>query len=49
MSEEEVATATNYEPGGGGFNNTISRLRTLELIVGTGAAMHAADDLMDQR
>lgn len=32
MTKEEVGSATGYEPAGGGFNNALSRLRTLELI-----------------
>lgn len=47
MSKEEVAAHSDYEPGGGGFNNAISRLRTLELITGTGAALRAAEELME--
>lgn len=33
---EEIATATNYEPGGGGFRNALGQLRTLGLIEGKG-------------
>jgi hypothetical protein len=38
LSKEDVArrTPTQYEPTGGGFNNALSRLRTLELIDGRG-------------
>jgi uncharacterized protein len=36
LTKQEVAAATGYEPGGGGFNNALSRLRTLELIEGRG-------------
>lgn len=32
MSKEELGEATGYEPTGGGFNNALGRLRTLELI-----------------
>lgn len=48
LSKDEVAARCDYEPAGGGFNNALSRLRTLELITGSGAALRAADDLMDQ-
>jgi hypothetical protein len=34
-----------YEANGGGFNNALSRLRTLELIGGRGE-LRASDDLM---
>lgn len=34
MTKQELALATDYEPGGGGFNNALSQLRTLELISG---------------
>lgn len=46
LSKEEVAAATptGYEPNGGGFNNALSRLRTLELISGRGA-LRASEDL----
>lgn len=33
--ETAAATPTNYAPDGGGFNNALSRLRTLELITGS--------------
>lgn len=36
MSKEEIAAAAGYAPDGGGFNNALSRLRTLGLIVGRG-------------
>lgn len=36
LSKEDIGRATNYEPAGGGFNNALSRLRTLELIEGRG-------------
>lgn len=32
MSKEDIGAATGYESSGGGFNNALSRLRTLELI-----------------
>ena len=44
FSKEEVATAAGYEASGGGFNNALSRLRTLELISGRGD-LRASDDL----
>lgn len=37
VSKEDLAAAAGYEPSGGGFNNALSRLRTLELIEGRGA------------
>ena len=36
MTKEHLATATNYEITGGGFNNSLSALRTLGLIEGSG-------------
>jgi hypothetical protein len=36
MSKEEVASKAGYEPNGGGFNNGLGRLRTLELVGGRG-------------
>ena len=38
MSKEEIAVRCNppYEPNGGGFNNALSRLRTLGIIEGKG-------------
>jgi hypothetical protein len=44
LSKEEVAAAAGYEASGGGFNNALSRLRTLELISGRGD-LKASDDL----
>ena len=35
-SKEDLATAAGYEASGGGFNNALSRLRTLGLIEGRG-------------
>lgn len=46
MSKEQLGAATNYEPSGGGFNNALSRLRTLELIQGRGE-LKASDELFD--
>jgi len=36
LTKEEVAVRTDYSVGGGGFNNALSKLRTLELIEGRG-------------
>lgn len=36
MSKSEVATVSGYDASGGGFNNALSRLRTLQLIYGSG-------------
>lgn len=46
LTKEETArrTASQYEPSGGGFNNAVGRLRTLELVVGRGE-LKASDDL----
>jgi uncharacterized protein len=35
LSKDELATRTGYAVGGGGFNNALSKLRTLELIHGS--------------
>lgn len=43
---DEIGGATDYAPGGGGFRNALSKLRTLELIEGRGS-MRASDDLFD--
>jgi hypothetical protein len=37
MTKEELGEATGYASGGGGFNNALSKLRTLELVHGSGA------------
>jgi len=47
LSKEEVAAAAGYEAKGGGFNNALSRLRTLELISGRGE-LKASDDLFSE-
>lgn len=47
LTKEQVAERTGYEPNGGGFNNSLSRLRTLELVAGNGAALCAAEELFD--
>jgi hypothetical protein len=36
LPKDEVAARAGYGAGGGGFNNAVSRLRTLELISGKG-------------
>jgi len=45
LAKEEVAAEAGYEPNGGGFNNALSRLRTLELISGRGE-LRASEDLI---
>jgi hypothetical protein len=47
MTKEEVAAAAGYEANGGGFNNALSRLRTLELISGR-SELKASADLFDE-
>jgi hypothetical protein len=44
MDKTSLAAAAGYEANGGGFNNALSRLRTLELIEGRGE-LRASDDL----
>ncbi len=44
MSKDDVASAAGYAADGGGFNNAISRLRTLELVEGRGE-LRACDAL----
>ncbi len=34
LTKEEVAAKAGYEANGGGFNNVLGRLRTLELVQG---------------
>lgn len=36
ITKEQAAAEAGYEPNGGGWNNALSRLRTLELIEGRG-------------
>lgn len=43
MTSEEVAAHTGYAPSSGGFNNSLSKLRTLELIT-RGQPMKASED-----
>jgi hypothetical protein len=40
----QLARRSGYEPNGGGFNNALSRLRTLELIRGS-RELKASEDL----
>lgn len=47
QTKEEVAARAGYEANGGGFNNAIGRLRTLELIHGPGSALLASADLFE--
>lgn len=44
LSKEHTAACAGYAPDGGGFNNALSRLRTLELVSGRGE-IKASDDL----
>ena len=46
LTREEVAAKAGYEANGGGFNNALGRLRTLELVQGRGE-MRASDNLFD--
>lgn len=46
LTKEEVAERAGYEPKGGGFNNALGKLRSLELINGKGE-LRASDDLFD--
>jgi uncharacterized protein len=48
LTKEEVAAKAGYEPNGGGFNNALRRLRTLELVRGRGQ-LQASDNLFDGR
>lgn len=43
MTKDEVATQTDYRVTSGGFNNSLSRLRTLDLIRGAGHELQVAD------
>ena len=42
-SKSRIAALTGYAVNGGGFNNAISRLRTLELVEGKGSLRLAPD------
>jgi uncharacterized protein len=44
LTKEELAARAGYEPSGGGFNNALGRLRTLELVNGRGE-LKASDNL----
>lgn len=44
-TKDDVAAAVGYAPDGGGFNNALSRLRTLELITGGRDDLRASEDL----
>jgi uncharacterized protein len=46
LSKEEVAAKAGYEANGGGSNNALGRLRTLELVEGRGK-LRASDNLFD--
>jgi hypothetical protein len=46
LSKEEVAYRAGYEVRGGGFNNAVSKLRTLELIHGRGE-LRASDNFFE--
>lgn len=46
MTKTDIAAAAGYEVSGGGFNNAISRLRTLELIGGR-IDLKASNELFD--
>lgn len=46
LGKEEVAQAAGYEAKGGGFNNALGKLRTLELISGK-TDLRASDALFD--
>jgi hypothetical protein len=46
LTKEEVAIKAGYEANGGGFNNALGRLRTLELVEGRGE-IRASNNLFD--
>ncbi len=46
LSKAEIAAQTGYEANGGGFNNALGRLRTLELIEGR-AELKISGNLVD--
>ena len=46
-TKQQVAILTGYAVTGGGFNNALSRLRTLELIAGRGE-LHASGDFFQE-
>jgi hypothetical protein len=47
LTKEEVAANAGYEQSGGGFNNALGRLRTLELVLGRGP-LRASDNLFSR-
>ncbi|MGO9265753.1 MAG: hypothetical protein ACLQBA_12865 [Candidatus Binataceae bacterium] len=46
LNKEEIAARAGYEANGGGFNNALGRLRTLELVQGRGE-IRASDNLFN--
>lgn len=46
LTKEEVAAKAGYEANGGGFNNALGRLRTLELVQGR-SELRASEHLFD--
>ncbi len=44
MTKENLGACTGYEPSGGGFQNALGRLRTLELVEGR-AELRASEEL----
>jgi hypothetical protein len=46
LTKDELAVNAGYEPSRGGFNNALSRLRTLELAQGRGE-LRASDNFFD--
>jgi hypothetical protein len=48
LTKEELAVQAGYEANGGGFNNALGRLRTLELVQGR-REIKASDNLFDAR
>ncbi len=47
LSKDAVAALTGYEVSGGGFNNALGKLRTLELITGS-KELRASDELFGE-
>jgi hypothetical protein len=47
LTKEEVAAKAGHEPNGGGFNNALGRLRTLELVHGRRGELTANSNLFD--
>lgn len=44
-TKDEIALNTNYSANSGGFNNSLSKLRTLELIIRSGTSIQANENL----